>query len=63
VLNTAEGKKMCTVDTNAEYYKEVNIKYLGLELLDIPSANISQFFEQGAMFIDDGLRSGGEAII
>ncbi|KAA0203911.1 hypothetical protein HAZT_HAZT006951 [Hyalella azteca] len=63
VLNTAEGKKMCTVDTNAEYYKEVNIKYLGLELLDIPSANISQFFEQGAQFIDDCLSSGGKVLV
>ncbi|KAF2360807.1 Dual specificity phosphatase catalytic domain [Trinorchestia longiramus] len=63
VLNTAEGNKMCTVDTNAHYYKEVNIKYLGLQLLDIPSANISQFFEQGAEFIDDCLNEGGKVLV
>ena len=59
VLNTAEGCNFATVNTNAEYYSEVGIKYLGLQLLDVPSANISQFFEQGADFIESCLSSGG----
>lgn len=62
VLNTAEGTKMCTVDTSADYYKEVGVKYLGLHLLDVPSANIAQYFETGAQFIDDCLTQGGTSI-
>ena len=59
VLNTAEGSMFATVDTSAEYYKEAGIKYLGLQLLDTPSANISQYFEQGADFIESCLNAGG----
>lgn len=60
VLNTAEGTNMCTVDTNSNYYTNVGIQYQGLQLLDVPSANIAQFFETGARFIDDSLAQGGE---
>ena len=60
VLNAAEWCNFGTaVNTNAEFYSEVGIKYLGLQLLDVPSANISQFFEQGADFIESCLSSGG----
>lgn len=51
---------MCTVNTDSQFYKEVGIAYLGLQLLDVPSANISQYFENGAEFIDACLSNGGE---
>lgn len=60
VLNTAQGNKFASVDTDAEFYSDMNIKYLGMRLLDVPTANITQFFDSGAQFIDDALSSGGE---
>lgn len=60
VLNTAQGSKFATVDTDAGYYKDVGIKYMGMKLLDFPSANITQYFDSGADFIEDALSGGGE---
>lgn len=63
VLNTAEGNKFATVDTDGMYYKDVGIQYLGMKLLDIPTANISQFFISGADFIEEALSSGGKVLV
>ncbi|XP_068232661.1 dual specificity phosphatase 29-like [Palaemon carinicauda] len=63
VLNTAQGNKFATVDTDEEYYKDAGIKYLGMRLLDVPTANISQFFTAGANFIEDALSSGGKVLV
>ncbi|XP_045614782.1 dual specificity protein phosphatase 3 [Procambarus clarkii] len=63
VLNAAQGNKFATVDTDAEFYKDVGIKYMGMKLLDIASANISQFFDSGSQFIDDALSSGGKVLV
>ena len=62
VLNTAQGNKFATVDTNDEFYRETGIKYLGLNLLDVPSANIAQYFESGTNFIHEALSSGGKMV-
>ncbi|KAK4317029.1 hypothetical protein Pmani_011841 [Petrolisthes manimaculis] len=63
VLNTAQGKKFTMVDTEADYYKDVGIQYLGLKLLDIATANIAQYFEDGARFIEDALSAGGKVLV
>ncbi|XP_066967751.1 dual specificity protein phosphatase 3 isoform X2 [Macrobrachium rosenbergii] len=63
VLNTAQGNKFATVDTDGVYYEDVGIKYLGMKLLDIPTANIAQFFTIGADFIEDALSSGGKVLV
>ncbi|KAK3888921.1 hypothetical protein Pcinc_007051 [Petrolisthes cinctipes] len=63
VLNTAQGNKFAMVDTEADYYKDVGIQYLGLKLLDIATANIAQYFEDGARFIEDALSSGGKVLV
>lgn len=60
VLNTAQGSKFATVDTDAAYYRDVGIKYMGMKLLDFPSANITQYFDSGANFIEDALSGEGE---
>lgn len=60
VLNTAQGSKFATVDTDADYYKDVGIKYMGMKLLDFPSANVTQYFDSGADFIEEALSGGGE---
>ena len=42
-----------------EFYSPHGIQYLGLQLLDQPSANISQHFEECAAFIEECLKGGG----
>ncbi|XP_059078377.1 dual specificity protein phosphatase 3-like isoform X2 [Tigriopus californicus] len=63
VLNTAEGSRMGTVDTNQNYYKPFGIKYKGLKLLDVAQTNISMYFNEVADFIDDAVRSGGQVLV
>ncbi|KAK7077242.1 Dual specificity protein phosphatase 3 [Halocaridina rubra] len=63
VLNTAQGNKFATVDTDNQYYEDVGIKYMGMKLLDIPTANIKQFFHSGADFIEDALATGGKVLV
>lgn len=60
VLNTAQGSKFATVDTDAGFYENVGIKYMGMKLLDLPTANIAQYFESGADFIEEVMSGGGE---
>lgn len=60
VLNAAQGKTGSTVDTNAEYYQDVGINFLGFPLLDSPNVNISHYLREAADFIDEALRAGGE---
>ncbi|XP_063859950.1 dual specificity protein phosphatase 3-like isoform X1 [Scylla paramamosain] len=63
VLNTAQGNKFATVDTDASFYENVGIKYMGMKLLDFPSANIAQYFESGADFIEEALSGGGKILV
>ena len=60
VLNTAEGSRVGSVDTNQSYYKPFGIKYKGLQLLDVAQTNISMYFNEVADFIDQALESGGK---
>jgi hypothetical protein len=59
VLNTAEGNKFGMVNTSKEYYRDTNIKYMGVQLLDLPVTNISAHFAETADFIESGVKSGG----
>lgn len=59
ILNAAEGRGWSSVDTNAKYYQDIGIEYLGFQLDDVPSESISPFFQQATEFIDEGLKSGG----
>lgn len=47
------------VDSSQEYYNDVEIKYLGLELTDEPTTEISSHFTVIADFIDDALKGEG----
>ena len=59
VLNTAEGCRVGSVDTNANYYKPFGIKYKGLQLLDVAQTNIAIYFPEVAELIDEALKGGG----
>jgi hypothetical protein len=59
ILNTAEGDEIRLVDTSKDYYRDTNIKYMGVQLQDRPETNISAHFAETADFIEDGVKSGG----
>lgn len=63
VVNCAEGYDEHQVSTNANYYRNVGIKYLGIPGHDRPSWNISVYFEEAARFIDDAIRGGGRVLV
>lgn len=60
VLNTAEGNRFGMVNTSKDYYKDTNIKYMGVQLMDLPMTNISAHFRETADFIESGVKSGGK---
>ncbi|KAK3884418.1 hypothetical protein Pcinc_011321 [Petrolisthes cinctipes] len=63
ILNAAQGKRYAMVDTDAEYYQSVGITFLGFQLLDSPTANITRYLEEGAHFIDEALHTGGKVLV
>uniref|UniRef100_A0A8D8PVY1 Dual specificity protein phosphatase n=1 Tax=Cacopsylla melanoneura TaxID=428564 RepID=A0A8D8PVY1_9HEMI len=62
VVNAAKGRKFGMVNTTSDYYKDVGIKFLGLELMDLPIANISCHFRDVADFIEDVLDNKGKLV-
>uniref|UniRef100_UPI003AAFD7A3 dual specificity phosphatase 29-like n=1 Tax=Centroberyx gerrardi TaxID=166262 RepID=UPI003AAFD7A3 len=54
VLNAAEGK-WNNVLTGADYYRDMDIQYYGVEADDKPTFNISQYFYPAAEFIHNAL--------
>jgi hypothetical protein len=60
VLNAAEGNRFGMVNTSRNYYKDTNIKYMGVHLLDLPMTNISACFQETADFIESGVKCGGK---
>src|SRR5262249_24677286 len=45
------------------FYRDVNIKYMGLNVLDVAHAKISIHFQETADFIDKAIQSGGRVLI
>ena len=59
ILNTAEGNQFGMVNTSKDYYRDTNIKYMGVHLFDLPGTNIGAHFAETADFIENGVKSGG----
>ncbi|XP_045382631.1 dual specificity protein phosphatase 3 isoform X3 [Lemur catta] len=55
VLNAAEGRSFMHVNTNANFYKDAGITYLGIKANDTQEFNLSAYFERAADFIDQAL--------
>ncbi|KAJ8013510.1 hypothetical protein DPEC_G00030530 [Dallia pectoralis] len=55
VLNAADGR--FNVNTGADFYRDANITYYGMEAYDTPSFNLSRFFYSAAEFIKTALNS------
>ena len=63
MVNTADGTKFTQVQTGAHYYSDVNIKYMGLNVLDMPACKISIHFMEAADFIDKALQNHGKVLV
>lgn len=64
VLNAAEGCRYGQVDTGHSYYRDMpNIRYMGFQMMDAPSTNISRYFYVAAKFIESAINSGGKVLV
>ncbi|KAB0801531.1 hypothetical protein PPYR_05885 [Photinus pyralis] len=63
IVNAAEGIDEYQVNTCQRYYTPLKIKYLGIPGHDRPSWNISVYFKEAAMFIDNAVKSGGKVLV
>ncbi|CAG2107078.1 unnamed protein product [Medioppia subpectinata] len=63
VVNCAEGSGFTMVSTGSGYYADVGIKYIGINVLDVPQARISAHFHECANFMDKAIREGGKVIV
>ncbi|XP_017759295.1 PREDICTED: dual specificity protein phosphatase 3-like [Eufriesea mexicana] len=63
LLNAAEGKEFGCVNTNASYYSDTTIKYLGLQLVDCDSTDISRYFHIIQDFIDEAISARGKVFV
>ncbi|XP_012228253.1 dual specificity protein phosphatase 3-like [Linepithema humile] len=63
LLNAAEGRRCGFVNTDSNYYRDTPIKYLGLTVMDLPSINISKYFDVAANFIDEAISTGGKVFV
>ncbi|XP_024243300.1 dual specificity protein phosphatase 3-like isoform X2 [Oncorhynchus tshawytscha] len=63
ILNAAEGNSFMHVNTNADFYAGSGITYHGIQANDKPQFNLSNFFEEGADFIEKALaHNNGKAV-
>ncbi|XP_058531365.1 dual specificity protein phosphatase 3 isoform X1 [Ochotona princeps] len=64
VLNAAEGRSFMHVNTNANFYKDSGITYLGIKANDTQEFNLSAYFERAADFIDQALaHKNGQVLV
>lgn len=59
VVNMAE----CDVDTDANFYQQENIKYLGVSIADSPTTKIETHFEMVTKFMESGMNEGGKVLV
>ncbi|XP_074097914.1 dual specificity protein phosphatase 3 isoform X2 [Cotesia typhae] len=63
VLNAAEGNRFGHVNTNQHYYRNTPIKYFGIPVSDLPTVDISKYFNDVANFIDEALKNNGKVFV
>ncbi|XP_069836952.1 dual specificity phosphatase 29 [Dendropsophus ebraccatus] len=61
ILNAAHGR--WNVDTGAEYYRDMDIEYYGVEAADLPSFNLGQFFYPAAEFIHMAMNKSNSKVL
>lgn len=55
ILNTAQGNLSSQVDTNQEYYNDINVKFYGFPLVDSERAQIEDYLKEGLEFMHKAL--------
>ncbi|XP_008502262.2 dual specificity protein phosphatase 13-like [Calypte anna] len=62
ILNAAHGPY--SINTGAQYYKDLQMEYYGVEAFDDPSFDLSIFFHEAANFIGKALNTlGGKVFV
>jgi protein-tyrosine phosphatase len=63
VVNCAEGNRFSMVSTGDCFYADVGIRYIGINVVDIPQAQISAHFHECANFIERAILEGGRVLV
>jgi dual specificity phosphatase 3 len=58
IVNAARGTKFSQIDTNQQYYDQINVKFYGITLMDIQTCKIENHLDDGIKFIDEALSNG-----
>ncbi|XP_052716825.1 dual specificity protein phosphatase 3-like [Crassostrea angulata] len=59
VVNCAQGTKSNQINTDEGYFSDTDIKFLGLEALDVERFPMNKFFQPAADFIVEALANKG----
>lgn len=59
IVNCAQGTKFNQINTDEEYFSDIDIRFLGLQALDIERFPMNKFFQPAADFIDEALANKG----
>eukprot|EP00105_Crassostrea_gigas_P027978 XP_011449484.1 PREDICTED: dual specificity protein phosphatase 3 [Crassostrea gigas] len=59
VVNCAQGTKFNQISTDEGYFSDTDIKFLGLQALDIARFPMNKFFQPAADFIEEALANKG----
>lgn len=59
ILNAAKGTKFSQVNTNQEFYNDLNISYYGCNLMDVDGCKIEKYFKPASEFIHLALDKPG----
>ncbi|XP_066986331.1 uncharacterized protein [Macrobrachium rosenbergii] len=63
ILNVAHGEGINFIETNEDFYKDLDISFLGIRIPDSPYVRIAHVFPNAYSFIEECLRSGGKILI
>ncbi|XP_014250537.1 dual specificity protein phosphatase 3-like [Cimex lectularius] len=63
VVNAAQGQIIGQVNTSAEFYSDIGIKYKGITLSDFSVSDASEYFKEVADFMDDAIGSNGKVFV
>ncbi|XP_059169211.1 dual specificity protein phosphatase 3-like [Physella acuta] len=63
LVNASMGSKFNQTDTNAEYYKPINISFYGIPAMDLSSFNILPYLRPAADFIENALSTKGKVYV
>ncbi|KAK3085745.1 hypothetical protein FSP39_008099 [Pinctada imbricata] len=63
VVNCANGTRPNQINTNSAFFKDVGIKFMGIQANDVATYNLMPKFKQAAEFIHNALLEGGRVFV